>query len=134
MSRVAVLDGFQGRAVELGCFEYGADERADARAELLVRWEGRIRGGPQHDLRGGLLDDGVLELLLRAEVVEQESGGDAGLRGDELDRQLAVRVREQHLARSRENLRPPLVGAQSGRGGLAHPASLLSKWSTSTYC
>ena len=48
--------------------------------------------------------------------MEQQSGGDAGLGGDEFDRQLAVRVRAQHPARGVEDLRPPLVGPQPGTG------------------
>jgi hypothetical protein len=92
------------------------------------------RSGPQHDFRGSLLDDGVLELLLRAEVMEQESGGDLSLGRDQLDRQLAVRIGDQYPAGGLEDLRTPLVGAQPGGRGLAHPHSLLSNGSTVTYC
>ena len=89
----------QRRPVQLRRFEDSADERPDPAAQLLVRRQRQVRRGPQHHLGGGCLDHGVLELLLRAEVVEQQRGGDLRLGRDQFDAQFAVRVRHQHPAR-----------------------------------
>jgi hypothetical protein len=90
------------------------DEATEGVLEPGERFEFVARlGGVQHRVAGGA-DDGLVQALLRAEVVEEQTPGDPGVGGEPVDRDVLEGFVHQGRDPQGDELRTAFLGAEAG--------------------
>ncbi len=90
------------------------DEGLDPGAQLLAGSQGRVGTQVVEEFLGGGPQDGVPEPALRAEVVEEQPGGDARLGGHGLDADVVDRPSFQEVAGGGQQLAAAVGGEEPG--------------------